>query len=242
MKKELLTVLSNEKLNGDNYIMKLSGASYMKPGQFVEMLLPGFTLRRPFSVSDYENGILQIVYKVVGRGTEYMVDIKKGAIIDTLTGLGNGFTISPTANIHVLVGGGIGIAPLYYLAKEMHKKNLNIKVILCARSKNDLFFTEEFKKWGEVILATDDGSLGIHGNAITALEGQITSADYYYTCGPEPMLKALSKKYPNGEHSLEAIMGCGFGACMGCTIKTKQGFKRICKEGPVFNATDIIID
>ncbi|HQC54851.1 MAG TPA: dihydroorotate dehydrogenase electron transfer subunit [Clostridia bacterium] len=242
MKKELLTVISNEKLNGDNYVLMLSDASYMKPGQFVEICLPGFTLRRPFSVSDYENGILQVVYKVVGRGTEYMVSLKKGDKVDTLTGLGNGFTISPNAKTHVLVGGGIGIAPLYYLAKELHKKDLKTKVILCARSKNDLFFIEEFKKWGEVIVATDDGSVGVYGNAITALENQISSDDYYYACGPEPMLRAICKKYPNGEHSLEAIMGCGFGACMGCTIKTKQGFKRVCKEGPVFKATDIFID
>lgn len=241
MKKEFLTVISNEKIGKDTYKMRLSGASYMVPGQFVEMLIPGYTLRKPFSVNDYEDGILQIAYKIVGCATKHMTTIKKGEVIDTLTCLGTGFDYSNVKK-PIIIGGGIGIAPLYYLAKELMKAGHKTKIVLCARTKDEIFFIEEFKKLGEVILATDDGSCGICGNALDAVLDIITEDSFYYSCGPEPMLKAIAKKYRNGEVSLEAIMGCGFGACMGCSIPTRKGSQRVCKEGPVFKSEDVFLD
>lgn len=239
MKKEILKVQSNERLTDTIYEMKLSGCSSMLPGQFVELLIPGFSLRRPFSVAEYSKGIITIIYKVTGRGTEEMTAIKKNAKIDTLTGLGRGFSLSGSEH-PLLIGGGIGIAPLIYLARVLYEREKSVKILLCGRCKNDLIKQEELKKYGEVFYATDDGSCGFKGNALEAAQSLFKQTDHYYACGPMPMLKALAKNNNKGELSLEAHMGCGFGACMGCSIETTEGPKRVCKEGPVFLASELL--
>ncbi|NLT17924.1 MAG: dihydroorotate dehydrogenase electron transfer subunit [Clostridiales bacterium] len=239
MKKEILKVLSNEKLTETIFEMRLSGSSPMLPGQFVELLIPGFSLRRPFSVAEYDKGILTIIYKVMGRGTEEMSTIKKNTKIDTLTGLGRGFSLSGSEH-PLLIGGGIGIAPLIYLARVLYEREKSVKILLCGRCNNDLIKQEEIGKYGEVFFATDDGSCGFKGNALEAAQSLFKQTDHYYACGPMPMLKALATNNKKGELSLEAHMGCGFGACMGCSIQTTDGPKRVCKEGPVFQAGEVI--
>ena len=241
MKQEILTVISNIQLNSSTFEMKLSGVTEdMRPGQFVEVALKEKYLRRPISVADYENGVLTLLYKVVGSGTEIMSNIAPGEKLDVLTGLGNLFSIQKTEK-PVLVGGGIGVAPLIGLSRAFYKKGIKPTVILGFRNKDEIFYLDEFEKVANVIVATDDGSFGIKGNAITALSS-IEKPEFYYACGPMVMLKALSNYSLDGELSLEARMGCGFGACMGCSIKTTDGYKRVCKEGPVFMAKEIIYE
>lgn len=239
MNKELLTVLTNESLTASVWEMTLSGCSLMLPGQFMEMLIPGYSLRRPFSVAEYNDGTVKVLYKILGRGTEAMTKILPEEKIDTLTGLGRGFSLSKS-DYPFLIGGGIGIAPLLYLARVLHEREKIIKILLCGRCEKDLIKMKEFEKFGEVFLATDDGSCGMKGNAVEVAKNILKYSDYYYACGPMPMLKGLSEYNKNGEISLEAHMGCGFGACMGCSIQTTQGPKRVCKEGPVFPAGELI--
>lgn len=241
MNKEILTVKENKPITETVYEMVLSGCSPMLPGQFVEILLPGFSLRRPFSAAEYKDGKLTIYYKLMGRGTESMTAIKKGQKIDALTGLGKGFSLSHTDH-PILIGGGVGIAPLFFLARLLSEREKNVKILLCGRSKKDIFNIKEFKKYGEVLIATDDGSLGLKGNAVDITKEIMHHADFYYACGPMPMLKGLSKLNIKGELSLEAHMGCGFGACMGCSIETTNGPKRVCKEGPVFSSDELILN
>lgn len=241
MKQEKLTVVSNRKLNSSTYEMILSGVTEdMFPGQFVEVKLPGKYLRRPFSVADYENGFLTLLYKVVGGGTDQMTKVNKGEVFDVLTGLGNTFNLELTKN-PVLVGGGIGVAPMYGLCKAFSKINVKPTVVLGFRNKDEIFYLEEFEKIANVIVATDDGSVGLKGNSLNGLK-TLDNVDFYYACGPMVMLKALSGYSKNGQLSLEARMGCGFGACMGCSIKTVSGYKRVCKEGPVFMADEVIYE
>ena len=241
MKQELLRVVKNSKLNDSIYVMQLDGVSEnMQSGQFVEIALPGKFLRRPFSVADYENGVLTVLYKVVGGGTEQMTKIKVGEKLDVLTGLGNTFDLGKTQS-PILLGGGIGVAPIYGLSKAFNRNGIKPTAILGFRNKSEIFYREEFEKLANVIICTDDGSEGLKGNAVDALK-KLGGADYYYACGPMVMLKALSSSFKNGQVSLEARMGCGFGACMGCSIKTVNGNKRVCKEGPVFSAEEVIYE
>ncbi len=222
--------------------MRLSGdtSDITAPGQFVNLKLDGFFLRRPISVCDSEDGVLTLIYKVVGKGTEYMSTLAIGEKLDILTGLGNGYDLTASGEKPLLVGGGVGVPPLYKLAKELIKAGKSVTVILGFNTKNEVFWEEEFAKIGAtVIVATVDGSSGVRGFVTDAMKD--LDYTYFYSCGPEPMLKALySASVTSGEMSFEERMGCGFGACMGCSCKTVTGNKRICKEGPVLKKEDII--
>ena len=222
--------------------MKLAGdvSDITAPGQFVNIKLDGLFLRRPISVCDSEDGILTLIYKVVGKGTEAMSKMGIGEKLDVLSGLGNGYDTSVSGDKPLLVGGGVGVPPLYKLAKKLIAEGKSVSVILGFNTKDEVFYKDEFEALGcEVRVATVDGSLGTRGFVTDAMEG--IDYTYFYTCGPEPMLKALFRATAtSGQLSFEERMGCGFGACMGCSCKTVTGNKRICKEGPVLVKEDII--
>ena len=241
MKQSIFTVVSNEALTDSVYKMVLSGdtSAITAPGQFVNIKLDGMFLRRPISVCDYNDQTLTIVYKVVGKGTEVMSKMTGGQL-DILTGLGNGYDLSLSGDHPVLLGGGVGVPPMYNLAKKLIAEGKKVSVILGFNTKSEIFYEEEFKKLGcEVTVTTVDGSYGVRGFVTTALEGM--DYTYFYTCGPEPMLKAVYKaSNTSGQMSFEERMGCGFGACMGCSCKTLTGYKRICKEGPVMKKEEIL--
>ncbi|MDR0697508.1 MAG: dihydroorotate dehydrogenase electron transfer subunit [Christensenellaceae bacterium] len=240
MKNVFLTVKENRPLTNDFYKMVLEGeCSGHTAGMFVNIKLQDFTLRRPFGIADADNHSITLLYKVVGLGTKYMTTLQNGVIIDVLTCLGNGFNLGK-ASKPLLIGGGTGIAPLFKLAKELKSKYPNI--ILGFRTHEDVCMIHEFSEFGNVHVTTDDGSYGYKGNVLSYLKSTGIVYDYYYACGPLVMLKNLTSIDKNGELSLESRMGCGFGACMGCSIKTKSGYKRVCKEGPVFNASEVIFD
>lgn len=240
MKQQVLSVIDNKKLNATTYELTLGGQSLNhKCGQFLELELPNFFLRRPFSIADSTDNTVTLLYKVVGVGTKELTLAKKGDTFDCLTHLGNGFDISRTKK-PLLIGGGIGIAPLYKLAKDFVNMGITPEIILGFRNEKELFYIEEFKKLGKVIVGTDDGSFGCCGNVVQVLKDNISDFDYYYACGPQVMLKAMQNYSTKGQLSLEARMGCGFGVCMGCSIQTTNGFKRVCKEGPVFDAGEVI--
>ena len=209
-------------------------------GQFVNLKLEGRFLRRPISVCDSEEGLLTLVYKIVGKGTEDMSRMTAGEKIDILTELGNGYDLKCSGDKPLLIGGGVGIPPLYKLAKELIKNGKKVSVVLGFNTKDEIFYEDEFKKLGaEVFVTTVDGSYGIRGFVTDAMAD--IEYSYFYTCGPEPMLKAVYRaSKTSGEMSFEERMGCGFGACMGCSCKTVSGNKRICKEGPVLKKEDII--
>ncbi len=211
-----------------------------KPGQFVNIKLDGLFLRRPISVNDVEGDKLTLIYKVVGKGTEQMSNMVCGETLDILTGLGNGYDISKSGKTPLLIGGGVGVPPLYMLAKRLIEKGEDVSVILGFNTKDEIFYEDEFKALGaKVYVTTVDGSYGIKGFVTTAMEA--LDYTYTYTCGPEPMLKAVYKtSKTSGEYSFEERMGCGFGACMGCSCKTLYGNKRICKDGPVLVKEEII--
>ena len=234
MKQSLFEIIENRPLTSNVYLMRLSGdtSDITASGQFVNLKLDGLFLRRPISVCDSENGILTLIYKVVGKGTEYMSTLGEGATLDILTGLGNGYDLSRSGDKPLLVGGGVGVPPLYKLAKMLIKEGKSVTVILGFNTKNEIFWNEEFEKIGaNVIVATVDGSYGVRGFVTDAMKD--VDYTYFYSCGPEPMLKALyNASVTSGEMSFEERMGCGFGACMGCSCKTVTGNKRICKEGP----------
>ncbi len=242
MKQSLFTIKENRLIAKDVYLMRLEGdtSDITCPGQFVNIKLDGFYLRRPISVNDAENGILTIIYKVVGKGTEYMSTLKEGTL-DVLTGLGNGYDTSLSGDNVLLVGGGVGVPPLYMLAKKLISEGKKVSVILGFNTENEVFFEEEYKALGcDVTVTTADGSRGIKGFVTNALD-KYPDAEYFYTCGPEPMLKALYNATSiSGQFSFEERMGCGFGACMGCSCKTLYGNKRICKDGPVLKKEEII--
>ena len=242
MKQSIFEIKENRALTDSVYLMRLLGdtSDITAPGQFVNVKLDGFFLRRPISVCDSENGILTLIYKVVGHGTEYMSRLSVGDKLDILTGLGNGYDLSSAGDAPLLVGGGVGVPPLYKLARELTKMGKSVTVILGFNTKNEVFYKDEFEALGaKVIVATVDGSEGVRGFVTDAMKGLDYS--YFYSCGPEPMLKALYKaSQTDGEMSFEERMGCGFGACMGCSCKTVTGNKRICKEGPVLKKEDII--
>jgi dihydroorotate dehydrogenase electron transfer subunit len=241
MKQTIFKITDHIRLTDTVYKMCLQGdTSGIRCGQFVNIKLDGLYLRRPISVCDCEGDILTIIYKVVGKGTEQMAQMAVGDELDVLTGLGNGYDLSLAEDKPVLIGGGVGVPPMYMLAKELVAQGKEIKVILGFNTKSEVFCEEDFKALGaEVTVATADGSYGVKGFVTDALKDMEYS--YFYTCGPEPMLKALYKATStSGQFSFEERMGCGFGACMGCSCKTITGYKRICKEGPVLKKEEIL--
>ena len=241
MKQSIFKVLSNTALTDCVYKMVLEGdtSAITNCGQFVNIQLSGMFLRRPISVCDYDGKTLTIVYKVVGKGTEAMSLMGAGTELDILTGLGNGYDLSLAGDKPVLLGGGVGVPPMYNLAKKLRGMGKEVSVILGFNTASEIFYEEEFKALGcSVSVTTVDGSYGIKGFVTDALPEDYT---YFYTCGPEPMLKAVYKATKtSGEMSFEERMGCGFGACMGCSCKTLTGNKRICKEGPVMKKEEIL--
>lgn len=240
MKQLTFEIQSNEQIAKNVYRMQLGGdTTGILPGQFVNIRVQGQFLRRPISVCNIADGILTIIYKVVGVGTEAMSHLPVGTQLDVLTVLGNGYDLSKAGNAPLLVGGGVGVPPMYMLAHQLREAGKNVRVILGFNTKDEVFYEEEFRALGcDVIVTTVDGSHGVKGFVTNALDGQ---QSYYYTCGPLPMIKALIQAAGiNGEVSMEERMGCGFGACMGCTIQTTQGPKRVCKEGPVFPAEILV--
>lgn len=240
MQNVILTIEKNIKVGKDVFLMTLSGdlSSIKNPGEFINITVPGYYLRRPISVCDFSEKHVDILYKVLGRGTKDLSDFKKGTKLDCLVGLGNGFEVKDDIK-PLLVGGGIGIAPLFALAKAFNKLGIKPALVYGARSKDDIVLVEELEKIADLHVCTDDGSLGYKGNVIDCIKNSNIEFDYYYSCGPQVMLKYLALAYPNGCVSLEARMGCGFGACMGCSIETTKGPKRVCKEGPVFEASEV---
>ncbi|MFA7673993.1 MAG: dihydroorotate dehydrogenase electron transfer subunit [Clostridia bacterium] len=210
------------------------------PGQFMDIQLDGLFLRRPISVCDVSDDSITLIYKTVGKGTDMLSRLPEGSDVDMLSGLGNGFDINKGLKRPLLIGGGVGVPPLYYLAKKLREKGYGPLVILGFNSAADVFYEEEFKKTGCITYVTScDGSYGIKGFVTDAMNG--ISYDYIYACGPEQMLKAVYyRAICDGQYSFEERMGCGFGACMGCTCKTKYGYKRICKDGPVLETKEII--
>ncbi len=242
MKQGIFTIAENTPLTQTVYRMRLAGdtAAITAPGQFVNIKLEGYYLRRPISVCDCTPGELTILYKVVGHGTEAMAHMVAGQQLDLLTGLGNGYDLAKSGDRPLLLGGGVGVPPLYMLAKELIAQGKKVSVILGFNKKDEVFYEEEFRALGaDVRVATADGSYGTKGFVTDAMQG--IDYTHFYTCGPEPMLKAVYRATAtSGQFSFEERMGCGFGACMGCSCKTITGNKRICKEGPVLVKEDIL--
>ncbi len=241
MKQGLFTVKENTALNALVYQMVLEGdtSDITGAGQFVNLQLAGKFLRRPLSVCDCTEGELTLVYKVVGQGTTQMSEMKPGDTVDVLTGLGNGYDEADAGEQVLLLGGGVGVPPLYLLAKRLLAAGKSVSVVLGFNKKDEIFFEEEFRALGATVtVTTADGSYGQKGFVTDALPDRY---DYFYTCGPEPMLKAVYKATnTSGQFSFEERMGCGFGACMGCSCKTVTGYKRICKDGPVLRKEEIL--
>ena len=241
MKQLIFEITKNRALTETVFEMKLKGdVSGIKCGQFVNILLDGLYLRRPISVCDLEGDILTLVYKVVGKGTEKMSVMQVGEKLDVLTELGNGYDLSLSGNAPLLIGGGVGVPPMFLCAKRLIEGGNSVSVILGFNTKGEVFYEEEFKKLGaKVYVTTVDGSYGIKGFVTDAMKD--IGYSYFYTCGPEPMLKAVyNSTKTEGQFSFEERMGCGFGACMGCSCKTLTGYKRICKEGPVMKKEEIL--
>ena len=242
MKQGLFKITENVALTDSVMRMRLEGdtSAITASGQFINIKLEGLYLRRPISVYDCDSEAVTIIYKVVGKGTEQMRNMSVGETLDVLTGLGNGYDLSVAGDKPLLIGGGVGVPPMYLLAKRLREEGKDVSVILGFNTKNEIFCEDEFKALGcHVTVATADGSYGVKGFVTNAMEGMDYS--YFYTCGPEPMLKAVynASKY-GGQFSFEERMGCGFGACMGCSCKTLYGNKRICKDGPVLVKEEII--
>lgn len=242
MKQSIFSIVSNDALTDNVQRMVLAGdtSAFTAPGQFVNIRLDGLFLRRPISVCDWDGQTVTILYKVVGRGTKALRSMVSGQTLDLLTGLGNGYDLSVSGEDPVLLGGGIGTAPLYGLARRLIEQNKSVRVILGFNSRDEVFYEDAFRALGaEVYVTTADGSYGTRG-FVTAPLGSL-SYSYFYSCGPEPMLRAVWRSArTSGQLSFEARMGCGFGACMGCSCKTLTGNKRICKEGPVMRKEEII--
>ena len=242
MKQGLFTIIENTQLTDSVWQMRLVGDTSVitAPGQFVNILLDGKFLRRPISVCDCEDEILTLVYKVVGSGTEQMSKMERGQELDILTGLGNGYNLDEAGDAPLLLGGGVGVPPLYMLAKKLIEEGKEVSVVLGFNTANEIFYEEEFKALGcDVTVTTVDGTKGIKGFVTNAMEN--ITYTHFYTCGPEPMLKAVWRaSNTSGQLSFEERMGCGFGACMGCSCKTLTGYKRICKEGPVMRKEEIL--
>lgn len=242
MKQGIFTIQENVALNSNVYKMVVRGdtSAITNAGQFVNIKIDGLFLRRPISVCDLDGDLLTIIYKVVGKGTEEMSKMDIGDTLDILTGLGNGYDLKVAGDKPLLIGGGVGVPPMYLLCKKLIAQGKKVSVILGFNDINELFFVDEFKSLGaEVFVTTVNGTFGIKGFVTDAMKDLDYS--YFYTCGPEPMLKAVfNTSKTSGQFSFEERMGCGFGACMGCSCKTVTGNKRICKEGPVLNKEDIL--
>ncbi len=242
MRKTELTVTSNRPLTKEVFAMTLSGSfDTPKPGQFLSLSVPGFFLRRPVSIYDTDGSSVTILYKVVGQGTAAMAGWKSGDRTDVLLPLGQGYDLTKAGPRPLLVGGGVGIPPLYYLAKELQKEGRKVTALLGFRNKEEVICREAFEELGcRVVITTEDGSYGTAGFVTDALP---SDHSFFYSCGPLPMLKALVRvAETDGQVSLEERMGCGFGACMGCSIETASGAKRICKDGPVFDQGELLWD
>ena len=244
MKQTTFTIIENTKLSRGIFRMALEGdtSAVTVPGQFVNIALPGRYLRRPISVCDREDGKLTLIYKVLGEGTAEMSEMLSGTQLDILTGLGNGFDVSGAGSSPLLIGGGVGVPPMYWLARKLIKLGTVPTVILGFNTKDEIFYEEEFKALGcRVTVTTADGSYGIKGYVTTPLDQDAKRFTSCFACGPLPMLKALKKVLAiPAQLSLEERMGCGFGACMGCSIKVKGGYKRVCKDGPVFSSDELL--
>ena len=241
MKDCVFYVKSNKKIAKNVFEAVLSGdtGEIKNPGQFVNVKLEGLFLRRPISVCDVKDGKLTLIYKTVGKGTEQMGEMKKGDTIDVLTGLGNGYDTGVSGDRPLLIGGGVGVPPLYYLAKKLISEGKTVSVVLGFNTEDEIFYRKKFEKLGcRVTVATADGSYGVKGFVTDALPDDYS---YFYCCGPMPMLKAVyGKTKSSGQFSFEERMGCGFGACMGCSMRTVSGSKRVCKDGPVFKKEEIL--
>ncbi len=243
MEQRIFTIQENIPLTATVYRMVLVGdtAAITGPGQFVNIQLDGLYLRRPISVCDCVDDTLTLAYKVVGKGTQQMATMTPGMTLDVLTGLGNGYDMQKAGDKPLLLGGGVGVPPLYMLARLLRAQGKAVSVVLGFNTRDEVFYEQEFKDLGcHVTVATADGSYGVKGFVTNAMD---VDYSYFYTCGPEPMLKAIYKAAAtSGQFSFEERMGCGFGACMGCSCKTVTGYKRICKEGPVLEKEEILWD
>ena len=242
MKQQLFTIIENKPLTDSVYRLRLGGntSAITAPGQFVNIKLEGKFLRRPISVCDRSGSMLTLIYKTVGKGTEQLSTMKKGEQLDLLIGLGNGYDLTPSGERPLLIGGGVGVPPLFSLADELLQKGCKVSAILGFNTASEIFYADEFRMLGvETYITTADGSAGIKGFVTDAMKDLDYS--YFYTCGPEPMLKAVYRaSKTDGQFSFEKRMGCGFGACMGCSCRTISGYKRICKEGPVLKKGEIL--
>ena len=241
MKDTLFTITENVNIAKDVYRMTLAGdvSAIRNPGEFINIRIDGFYLRRPISVHDLGDGCVTIIYKVVGKGTEAMSRMTAGMTLWALTGLGNGYDLTLSGDRPLLIGGGVGVPPLYLLAKRLIAQGKQVSVVLGFNTASEVFCEDAFRELGcEVTVATVDGSCGVKGFVTDTLPENCT---YFYTCGPEPMLRAVYRATDiSGQFSFEERMGCGFGACMGCSCKTITGYKRICKDGPVLKKEEIL--
>jgi dihydroorotate dehydrogenase electron transfer subunit len=243
MLKTDLNIAENTMIAQNTYRMVLTGdMPAMRPGQFVDISVADLFLRRPISVCDFDGGRLTLVYKVVGKGTEKMAALPCGQSLDVLCGRGNGFDTSVSGARPLLLGGGAGCAPLFYLARQLVSEGKKPAAVLGFNEKNEIFFENEFRALGaDVYIATLDGSAGAKGFVTDAAAAANLAGTYFYACGPRPMMQAVSESFDAaGQLSFEERMGCGFGACMGCSVMTKSGAKRICKEGPVLLKEEVI--
>ncbi len=242
MTQGIYEIITNVNIARDVYKMVLSGdtSAIIAPGQFVNIKLDGKFLRRPISVCDYDCDSLTLIYKVVGEGTEMMSSMLPGTKLDILVGLGNGYNTAKSGDTPLLIGGGVGVPPMYNLCRKLISEGKKVTVVLGFNSSVDAFYEMEFTKLGaRVIVATVDGTSGVKGFVTDAM--QSLEYSYFFTCGPEVMFRAIEKiAKTSGQYSFEERMGCGFGACMGCSCKTKYGNKRICKDGPVLEREEII--
>lgn len=241
MKQVDFKIINNAPLTDNVYKIILQGdtSDITASGQFVNIRIDGLFLRRPISVCDLEGELLTLIYKVVGKGTEAISKMREGQTLDVLTGLGNGYDLEKSGDKPLLIGGGVGVPPLYNLAKRLTAEGKQVSVILGFNTKSEIFYEQEFKALGcDVTVTTADGSYGVKGFVTNAMDRDYT---HVYTCGPEPMLKAVFNACKSGgQFSFEERMGCGFGACMGCSCKTVTGYKRICKDGPVLLKEEIL--
>lgn len=242
MHQSLFTIVENKPLTSSVYSMVLEGdtSEIKNPGQFVEIAIPGRFLRRPISVCRWEKVSLTLLYKVVGQGTEDLSHMAPGAKLDLLTGLGNGYDLAASGDTPLLIGGGVGVPPLFGLCQALLARGKHPQVILGFNTKEEIFYEAEFAALGvPVTVTTADGSYGVRGFVTDAMS---LPYSYFYACGPLPMLRAIDRvAVTSGQFSMEERMGCGFGACMGCSIQTKNGTKRVCKDGPVFYREEVIL-
>ena len=244
LSKDIFTVVRNTPIARDVLEMVLRGNAdaVTAPGQFIEIRLEDRFLRRPISVCCREGDLVTIVYKVVGAGTAELAALPEGAELDVLTGLGNGFDLSKSGDAPLLLGGGLGAAPLYWLCRELAARGVRPTVAMGFDTAESVYYEEKFLAAGarRVLVATMDGSRGVKGTVLDAVE-DLNGYSYFYTCGPKPMMAAIARSAAiDGQFSLEERMGCGFGACMGCSIQTRHGSRRVCKEGPVFEKEELI--